>query len=346
MGRTTANSPTEQAAITLLQDLQQQFADGLAQVAGELQQPAEFIPLEWLRDEGRHGGGRRLVAPTDSIFDRGSVNFSHVHYSDLAEKPLSSATALSTIIHPRHPLAPSVHIHISWTQMKTGEGYWRMMADLNPAIPVAEYQQDFDAILAKVAEEQYTEGKTQGEKYFYIPALERHRGVSHFYLEGYFTDKTDVDRQLAQRFGDAVTRGYTDILRRSLADAPEPTATQRQTQLDYHTVYFFQVLTLDRGTTSGLLVHNQNDVGTLGSLPSHVNKPLLASWQQKVPSPQDELVARLVAALPDEDVCPVGEETKAQLAQVVRSHYQKHPEALKLQARGNILPPTVANHGR
>ena len=35
---------------------------------------------------------------------------------------------------------------------------------------------------------------------------------------------------------------------------------------------FFQVLTLDRGTTHGLLAHGDNDVGTLGSLPNFVSK--------------------------------------------------------------------------
>ena len=37
----------------------------------------------------------------------------------------------------------------------------------------------------------------------------------------------------------------------------------------------FGVLILNRCTTSGLLVHDQNDVGIIGSLPSHVNRLLL-----------------------------------------------------------------------
>ena len=44
----------------------------------------------------------------------------------------------------------------------------------------------------------------------------------------------------------------------------------RKKQLAYHTRYFYQVLLLDRGTTAGLLVHDDNDVGTLGSLPGQV----------------------------------------------------------------------------
>jgi len=40
----------------------------------------------------------------------------------------------------------------------------------------------------------------------------------------------------------------------------------------------------------------------------------------------------------------VTDNVRASLAQVVRSHYRAHPEALALQASGNIIPPTVANH--
>ena len=122
---------------------------------------------------------------------------------------------------------------------------------------------------------------------------------------------------------------------------------EQRAQLSYHTVYFFQVLTLDRGTTSGLLVHSQNDVGIMGSLPSHVDRALLRSWAAKVAAPQDALVHALVDVLPETDdatPCPVDDRTRQRLAQTVRAHYQAHPEALNMQAAGNIIPPTVNNH--
>lgn len=53
----------------------------------------------------------------------------------------------------------------------------------------------------------------------------------------------------------------------------------------------------------------------------------------------------LVAALPEADPCPVTVEAKRRLADAVRAHYRANPEALALQARGDALPPTVANHG-
>jgi len=35
--------------------------------------------------------------------------------------------------------------------------------------------------------------------------------------------------------------------------------------------------------------------------------------------------------------------TKKKLAQIVREHYKKHPQALSMQASGNSISSTVAN---
>ena len=85
-------------------------------------------------------------------------------------------------------------------------------------------------------------------------------------------------------------------------------------------------------------------MGILGSLPSHVDRALLASWRDRVPALQAPLVDALVGALVAGDRSPVDDPTKRRLAAAVRDHYQAHPEALALQARGAILPPTGAYH--
>ena len=306
--------------------------------------PLQFSEVEWLRDEGRHGGGTRFEVGDTPVFNRASVNVSQVHYDDDPNKRLGSATALSTIVHPRHPHAPSVHIHISWTQMRDGKAYWRMMADLNPSIPHEPATRAFEAAMLEAAPEQHADAVVAGDRYFYIPALERHRGVYHFYLEGYVTDDPAADETRASTTGTAAIDAYVEVLDRALRDASAPSAADTTAQLHYHTLYLFQVLTLDRGTTSGLLVHDQNDVGILGSLPSHVDRNLLASWHDRVQAPQDELLDALVAALGSQSPAPVDLEAKRALAQVVRQHYRAHPEALKMQASGTVIPPTVANH--
>jgi len=346
MTRTRSNSPQAAAAIALVEALQQRFRAQLeALAARRVPGHPGFAAIEWLRDEGRHGGGLRYAHGYGPVFNRAAINVSHVHYDDDPGRKLGSASALSTIIHPRDPRAPSVHIHISWTERKDGTGYWRLMADLNPALAVAADTERFEAAMREVAPGHYDEAREQGDAYFFIPALDRHRGVTHFYLEGFASGALEADRELAQRFGEAVIDRYVELLDAAL-DAAEPASDEaRAAQLAYHTVYLFQVLTLDRGTTSGLLVHDQNDLGIMGSLPSFVDRELLASWVERVPAGQRALVEALVAALPEARPAPVDDGARAAFARALRAHYRAHPEALELQARGRILPPTLSNHG-
>jgi coproporphyrinogen III oxidase len=340
-GRVTAtrsSSAAAASAIILVEQLQQRMRLGLEALAGR-----PFESIAWLRDDGRHGGGVRYSAAETSIFNRVAINVSHVHYDDEPNKPLRSATALSTIIHPDHPRAPSVHIHVSWTERKHGPGYWRVMADLNPAIVDEPAKQRFATALRDAAVHEYEHASAQGDRYFYIPALGRHRGVTHFYLEGHATADPEADRALARRVGEAAIDAYL----RELGEAREPTASDadRALQLAYHTLYLFQVLTLDRGTTSGILVHDQNDLGIMGSLPAFVDRERLASWIEVTPAVQRPLVRAIVATLPDGSPSHVDDRVRAQLAEVVRRHYREHPEATGSLAAGDILPPTVENHG-
>ena len=235
-------------------------------------------------------------------------------------------------------------MHISWTEMKDGNGYWRVMADLNPAIPNEADTQTFIDCLKQSSGALYSEAAAQGDRYFNIPALNRHRGVAHFYLEQYKTAEPATDFAFAKQFGENVIACYANILREALLRNSDVSISDKLAQLEYHTLYLFQVLTLDRGTTSGLMVHSQNDLGIMGSIPAHVSKPLLESWTSNCAAPQDSLVKNLVAALPEGEISPVTDEAKLALAQAVRSHYKAHPEALAMQARGNVIPPTVDNH--
>jgi len=344
MRRIPAQSSQAKQANELVSRLQQRFVQGLEALSKDLGSSQSFAAVEWFRDEGLHGGGVRYATADGDLFGRGSVNVSQVHYDEAPEKKLGSATAISTIIHPCSPHAPSVHIHISWTEMKSGEGYWRMMADLNPAIenPAAK-QQFYDAMKA-ASGEHYDEGIAQGDRYFYIPVLKRHRGVSHFYLEQYNSGDSEKDRTLAAAIGEAAIDTYLDILATALKKNTPITEADQAAQQAYHSLYFLQVLTLDRGTTTGLLVHNQNDIGILGSLPAYMNRDLLLSWVEKMPAPQDQLLASLIAALPTDNLCLIDDNVKQLLANVSRQHYSKYPEALAMQASGDVIPPTVKNH--
>ncbi|MEL0629923.1 coproporphyrinogen III oxidase [Psychromonas aquatilis] len=316
--RQFATSVDAQFALTELSQVQAYFVNKLQTISTG----TTFTSVEWLRDQGTHGGGKRFEASSNDVFNRASVNVSQVNYEDTPEKAFISATALSTIIHPQHPLAPSIHIHVSWTELRNGKKYWRLMADLNPAIEEVNDTRLFNEMLKKASGTYYESGIQQGDAYFFIPALNKHRGVSHFYLEGFVGDENTPER-FAIDFAMQAVDCYIAILTEKLSYLAPPSDQQLQQQLDYHTLYFYQVLTLDKGTTAGLLIHNQNDVGTLGSLPAYINRDLLAQWIACSPATQQPLVKALVDLLPATSQVNITAQIKANIAIAIREHYQK-----------------------
>lgn len=346
MSRRFSDAPTARAAHALVTELQAELVNTLTAASERAGFPSVLTPVAWQRDEGRHGGGVRFQCTGDEALDRASVNVSHVHYDDDPDRRLGSATALSAIVHPRHPRAPSVHLHTSYTALRGGRATWRIMADLNPSHPHEGDRATFEAALRAGAGDTFERGRADGDQYFAIPALGRQRGVCHFYLEGLDTGDPARDRGLAETVERSVIDAYGRILERAWADRRPPTAAEQATQLAYHTLYCFQVLTLDRGTTSGLLVHGDNDLGILASLPSHLSRSRLASWARRAPAPQGALVDALVGVLAEgADRAAITDEVKRAWADRVRAHYAAHPEALALQASGSVVPPTVQNHG-
>ena len=329
-------------AYELVRALQKRFVDKLDDLSSKFGENKKFEEVQWLRNNGLYGGGNRFEARDEVLFNTASVNVSQVHYDKDVTKSLQSASAISTIIHPKNPNVPSIHIHISLTSFKDGNSYWRIMADLNPSLENMEDKKIFDECLKQISKENYEEGTKQGEKYFFIPALNRHRGVSHFYLENYKTEDKQKDFDFALDFGKSVIDTYIDIISNAFETRKTFSVQDIKKQLDYHTLYLFQVLTLDRGTTSGLLIHNENDVGIMGSLPKFVNKKLLTSWIENMQTPQNELLENIIASIEDNGV--INAQIKEKLAQTVRKHYKKHPDALKYQASGNTIPNTVNNH--
>lgn len=329
-------------AYEIVRTLQKRFVDKLDDLSAKFGENKKFQEVNWLRNNGVYGGGSRFETRDEILFNTASVNVSQVHYDEDLTKSLQSATAISTIIHPKNPNVPSIHIHISLTSFKDGNSYWRIMADLNPSLENMEDKKIFDESLKQISKENYEEGTKQGEKYFFIPALNRHRGVSHFYLENYKSEDKQKDFDFALEFGKTVINTYINIISNAFETRKTFCVQDIKKQLDYHTLYLFQVLTLDRGTTSGLLIHNENDVGIMGSLPKFVNKKLLISWIGNMEEIQKTLLENIINSIDDNGV--INTQTKEKLAQVVRNHYKNNPDALKYQASGTVIPNTVNNH--
>jgi coproporphyrinogen III oxidase len=223
-----------------------------------------------------------------------------------------------------------MHMHLSWTLLKNQQGYWRLMADLNPAIANPTDTMPFYEAMKQATGDYSEQAFSDGDRYFYIPALNRHRGVVHLYLEGLREGVA-----FAKGFGEAVIVNYGGILEAALK--LPVTDLDKQEQLAYHTLYFLQVLLLDRGTTSGVLAHSDNDLGILGSLPRVVDPNLLQDWLPLHSGAQAQLLKSILDVMKDG---LVDDHKKLRLAATLRTFYHEHPTALTQQARGSSLPPT------
>ena len=82
MTRIDAQSPSAHAASEVISQLQSYFVNGLNDLTRTLGASNPFIGVEWFRYNGLHGGGVRYEAADEQLFNRGSVNYSQVHYDD------------------------------------------------------------------------------------------------------------------------------------------------------------------------------------------------------------------------------------------------------------------------
>ena len=339
-------------AMLLMDLLQSYFVHRLANISKEYDDPTVEYPekafkvVNWLRNEGINGGGSRFQVENSAMFNRASVNVSSMDYHDRPQYPIKAVNALSVILHPRNPYAPSIHFHLCYMETRHGSPYWRMIADLNPSIPRHEDTLMFKDSLRPVFDkypQMFEDAMDFGKHYFYIPTMDRTRGVAHLFVAKLSDDEvsTDSATNLAATLAETVIDTYTQIVEDALRRNPINSITKdaRDAQIAYHTLYLFQVITLDRGTTYGLLAHNQNDIGTLGSIPTVVDRSLLERWVAHVELPPltSILLRNVVNALPsnvesDSSLCNITDEIRQVLANTVRNHFKDNPEAVALQA--------------
>ena len=165
---------------------------------------------------------------------------------------------------------------------------------------------------------------------------------------GKLQESEDIEHKdalkLASSLAEAAIEAYVRVVQHEIDSNREDklTVTDRVAQLSYHTMYTFQVLTLDKGTTHGLLAHSDNDVGTLGSLPMRADTNLLEAWGEMLKEkkiPQHELMERVVSTIRTHGdktdmggVYVVNDETRSELASCVRTFYKSNRAAIKSQA--------------
>ena len=212
------NTPYSRAAQYFLQ-LQDSIVAGLEQADGG----GKFREDSWQREGG--GGGRSRVLADGGVFEKGGVNFSEVRgeMSEEFAKQIPgegrdfTARGISLVLHPRSPMAPTVHANFRFLT-KGGRQWFGGGADLTPYYPYREDVIHFHRVWKRVCERHaplvdYHRLKRWCDEYFFLPHRGEPRGVGGIffdYLEG------DLERLFGfvRDCGDAFLDAYLPVARR------------------------------------------------------------------------------------------------------------------------------------
>src|SRR5260370_32509003 len=118
-----SEKPLRERASEFFLDLQGRICAALERLDGS----ATFGMDRWEREGG--GGGLTRVLESGTIFEKAGVNYSAVHgildESSAAKMPVGSgtgfhATGVSLVLHPWHPMVPTVHANFRCLERGTG----------------------------------------------------------------------------------------------------------------------------------------------------------------------------------------------------------------------------------
>jgi coproporphyrinogen III oxidase len=247
-------SPLRDRVTTYFGDLQDRIVAALERLDGQ-----PFRVDSWQREGG--GGGRSCVLMEGGVFEKAGVNFSD-GYGEMNEEfskqvpgegRAFTACGLSLVLHPRNPMAPTVHTNFRFL-VKGDRSWFGGGADLTPYYPyredVVHFHQTWRRVcLAHAGVVDYPRLKTWCDEYFFLPHRNEARGVGGIffdYLEG------DLERVFAfvRDAGDAFLDAYLPIAEKRKG---EPyTEAQKEFQEYRRGRYVEFNLVYDRGTVFGL----------------------------------------------------------------------------------------------
>lgn len=269
---------------TYIQNLQNQIVEGL-----EAMEPsAKFREDIWERPEG--GGGRTRVLENGEVIEKGGVNISAVHgqLPEAMQKMFNVGEAdffacgLSLVIHPKNPMAPTVHANWRYFEMYpkspslggVGEAWFGGGQDLTPYYLFEEdakhFHQTCKTACDKHNPEFYPIYKKQCDDYFWNTHRNEARGIG-----GLFFDYCKATEQMSMEnwfefvteVGNSFLEAYIPILEQR-KDLPYTNAQKTWQEIRRGRYVEFN-LVHDKGTLFGLKTNGRIE-SILMSLPPKV----------------------------------------------------------------------------
>lgn len=226
----------------------------------------------WTRPGG--GGGISRVLSNGNVFEKAGCSLSVV-YGSMPQDALQSATSrgadrakgyaegervpffacgLSSVMHPRNPMAPTMHFNYRYFETDGGAWWFGGGSDITPAYlfeeDIQHFHQTYKDVCDKHDPEYYSKFKKWADEYFTI----KHRGETRGLGGIFFDDQNDREPEKIFAFSkdclDALVPAYLPIVAKHKDDAF--TQQQKEWQLMRRGRYVEFNLVYDRGTVFGL----------------------------------------------------------------------------------------------
>lgn len=280
-------------------ELQQRICTALEQVDGEARFSLEQI-------EGERGAlSQPRVLADGPVIEKAAVQFTHSvgatlppaateRNPQLAGLPFQ-AVAISLIVHPRNPHAPTTHMNLRFFFVEAEEPVWYFGGgfDLTPFYGYQEDAEHWHRTAQSAAGADYAAFKSACDEYFFLPHRQECRGIGGVFFDDWTEGGFGPSFGLVQKVGDAFLPAYEPLLVKRHAMAY--TEAQRQWQLYRRGRYAEFNLVWDRGTRYGLQSGRRIE-SVLASLP-----PLAAWHYQHEPQPGSPEAQLMTDFLPPRD---------------------------------------------
>ncbi|KAG6245776.1 hypothetical protein E4U23_005068 [Claviceps purpurea] len=293
-------------------------------IVGELEKldGHKFRKDEWERKNG--GGGITCVLQDGDVFEKAGVNISVV-YGTLPKPAIQKmhanhkmldpnvesldffAAGLSMVLHPKNPMAPTVHLNYRYFETANPDGssqawWFGGGSDLTPAYLFDEDAIHFHNTLKDACDchdkSYYPRFKKWCDEYFYNKHREECRGVGGIFFDDLDEAESDQEKTFAfiQDCLKAFILSYLPILEKR-KDMPFNEKEKEWQQIRRGKYVEFN-LVHDRGTSFGLNTPGSRVESILVSLPltaswKYMHEPELGSREQRLvdilKNPQDWL---------------------------------------------------------
>lgn len=147
----------------------------------------------WTKPLGK--GISKIITRGDAI-EKAAVNYSVVNGKlssamqqalNLEDEDAYFATGISSIIHPKNPHAPIIHMNVRYFELGSGKAWFGGGIDLTPHYinknDAKEFHQALKTLCDKYDAHYYKDFKQQADDYFYLPHREETRGIGGIFFD-------------------------------------------------------------------------------------------------------------------------------------------------------------------